>query len=333
MRRHTFLTAAVAALLAVLLVSCGGSEADFNTAIDEEPSGASGARDDRAADSVTSSGSGGALSDRTDSDSGFTTQAAFADRKIIFTANVVLESEDVQATFLAVEQAARAAAGYVENSSIGSFRGGDGDRYASASITIRVPTERYDSTINSLRTLPGITVESEDASSTEVTEEYTDLESRLRNLERSESQYLSLLDGAESIQDILIVNERIDSVRLQIEQIEGRLRLLDDLTDLATISISIHAPENGPVAASDGPKSFRNSFADAWDSAQTAGQHLLAAGAVVTVAAIWLAIPVLVVGGFALLIAKKQSGRTPTARQLEEATAEQGEATQDVSTT
>ena len=75
--------------------------------------------------------------------------------------------------------------------------------------------------------------------SNEVTEQHIDLESRLRNLERTEQQYLELLAKAANIQEILTVQDRLSSVRSQIEQILGRLKVLDNQTDFATVNLSI----------------------------------------------------------------------------------------------
>ena len=208
----------------------------------------------------------------------------------------------------AVGPAARAEAGFVESSSIGSFTDEWGREYATATITIRIPVDRYDSTLAAIRKIPGSTVRSEDSSATEVTEEYTDLQSRLRNRKRVETQYLTLLEDARTIQDILTVNDRIDSVRSQIEQTEGRLRLLDDLIDMATVSVSIQSPDAPPEQGDERPKSFGDAFGDAWGVAAEAGRYLLAAGAVLLVAVIWLAIPVLVVAAIALFFQRRSGG-------------------------
>src|SRR3972149_7655643 len=85
-------------------------------------------------------------------------------------------------------------------------------------------------------------VRSERSEASEVTEEYTDLEARLRNLEATEASYLELLTGAGDIPDILLVQDRLSQVRQEIEQVQGRINLLDNLTDLATITIQLSLP-------------------------------------------------------------------------------------------
>jgi len=300
---------ALFSLLGLALFACGDdAEADFRGAsAPQESPGEEGAiaSDADGSDSARSlAGSTGLPQD----DAGFDSSSQAGDRKIIYTASLRLEAEDVQAAFASVEQTARAAAGFVESSSIGSFTDDEGREYATATITIRIPVDRYDSTLAAIRKIPGSTVKSEDSSATEVTEEYTDLQSRLRNLERVEAQYLTLLEDARTIQDILTVNDRIDSVRSQIEQTEGRLRLLDDLIDMATVSVSIQSPDAPPEQGDEGPKSFGDAFGDAWGAAAEAGRDLLAAGAVLLVAVIWLAIPVLVVAAIALFFQRRSGG-------------------------
>src|SRR5690606_19278103 len=100
--------------------------------------------------------------------------------------------------------------GYIESS---NFSGGSDPERRSATLTVRVPVENYEGFLASVRGMSGLTVESEGSNSTEVTEQYTDLSSRLRNLERTEQQYLDLLAQATTINDILPVQDRLTGVR------------------------------------------------------------------------------------------------------------------------
>jgi hypothetical protein len=141
-----------------------------------------------------------------------------------------------------------------------------------------------------------------------VTEQYTDLQSRLRNLQSTEAQYLKLLEQAKSINDILTVNDRINSVRSQIEQIQGRLKVLDNLTDMATIDVTLAPIVPAKVENGGGPKSVGEAFADAWEASLDVMRHLAAAGAVVAVAAIWLAVPAILVLVVALFGRRNRPG-------------------------
>ena len=224
------------------------------------------------------------------------------DRKIVRTANLELEVEDVSAAVREVEGAAVAAGGFVSESNVFIDQpepddGGSVEaprRTQTATVTIRVPAGEYGGVMEQLR---GIAkqVRSERSEASEVTEEYTDLEARLRNLEATEASYLELLTGAGEIPDILLVQDRLSQVRLEIEQVQGRINLLDNLTDLATITIQLSLPA---AAVGGGGKNWVQKAWDvAWEGSLETAKALGSIVIVGGVALLWLAIPALV--GFA----------------------------------
>jgi hypothetical protein len=159
-----------------------------------------------------------------------------AESRIVITSAIDLEIDGVATAYTDVGALARSYGGYVAEARTGA---GDGD---SAFLRLRVPAARHDDLVGSLRTLTGAKVLREGTNAKEVSEEYTDLQSRLRNLQASEAQYLDLLRRAESINDILQINTRLDGVRQQIEQVQGRLNLLTNLSDFATVNVNLTAP-------------------------------------------------------------------------------------------
>jgi Domain of unknown function (DUF4349) len=230
--------------------------------------------------------------------------AAAFDRKIIFNASLTLEARDVTSSFNLASRIAANAGGYVEKSSFSGGSSSDATSSRSASLTLRVPADQYQSVLSDLRGLDGVTVKQESAKSTEVTEQYTDLQSRLRNLEETEQQYLALLAQAKTIDDILKMTDRVNAVRDQVEQAQGRLNLLDHLTDLATIDLSITplVPAKVEAAQDNGPKGVGEAFADAWAGSLEGARYVASAGAVLAVAAAWVVIPLaLLVLGVRLL--------------------------------
>ncbi len=236
-----------------------------------------------------------------------------ADRKIIRTATLELEVEDIGAAVQEVESVAAAAGGFVSRSSVFieepfELEAEDDSaprRTQTATVTIRVPAEVYRSVMSQLR---GIAEEvtSEISEASEVTEEYTDLQARLRNLEATEASYLELLTKAEEIPDILTVQDRINSVRLEIEQVQGRINLLDSLTDLATITVQLRLP----VPLAEEPDSGQGWAAEAWDAAWEGSQEVLeamgTAAIVGGVVLVWIAIP-----GLAVLVVWRLFGPRP----------------------
>ena len=284
--------------LALAGAGCGGDDgSDNDTGGEASAVQSNGAMEDRA------EGDPGALAPAT----GGAPQAASTtlERKIVFTAAIALTVTDVGASFSEVSRLATSSGGFVERSSFANT-GADADR--AASLTIRVPVSRYEDTLGSLRGLRGSSLQTEASNSREVTDQYTDLQSRLRNLERTEQQYLDLLAHAKTIPDILTVQDRLDAVRLHVEQIQGRLKVLDDQTDLATIDVSLT-----PVVATTGdggPKSVMEASGDAWSWFTEASRYAAAGLAMLAVAAVFLAPPAALVLAVARIVARR--GR-PTA--------------------
>ncbi len=290
MERHRRLSSllaglAVVGLFATAAISCGDDD-------DDDDRGFSGDSDD----AVGVPAAGG---EATAQPGGSPPLSSILDRKIIFTAGITLSVEDVATSFGDVSRLATAAGGFVESSTLSNA---DEVEDRTAHLTLRVPADRYQDTLTSLRDLAGASVKSENSKSSEITEEYTDLQSRQRNLERTEQQYLALLERATTIQDILTVQDRLDGVRGQIEQIQGRLAVLDDLVDLATIDVTLTPLPPAQVKGDSGPKAVTESFADAWGWFMEASRYAASALAVLAVAAIFMAIPAGVVLAVALLI-------------------------------
>ncbi|TAK69789.1 MAG: DUF4349 domain-containing protein, partial [Dehalococcoidia bacterium] len=117
--------------------------------------------------------------------------------------------------------------------------GHNGDR-ETASVTIRVPSDKYQDTLARVRKLGD--VRDTQSSSNDVTEEYTDLQSRLRNLTATEAQYVAFLARAKDIGEVLQVQDRLSAVRSEIEQVQGRINLVEHQTDLATITVHLDPP-------------------------------------------------------------------------------------------
>jgi len=190
------------------------------------------------------------------------------DRKIIQTASLQLQVEEVSVGFEEVGRIATAAGGFVASSSFSYRDGGDDEDLKQrqvASVTIRVPAVVYANVLSQLRGLAE-TVDYEESQASDITEEFTDLQSRLRNLEATETQLLQLLGRAETITDILTVQDRLNIVRGEIEYVQGRLNLINDLTDLATITVHLR-PVDGAVPSPDGGSDVNlgETISEAWD--------------------------------------------------------------------
>ncbi len=308
-------------VMAVVIAACGSEQSADDGGIDAS-AGAGEARGDGDTFAFSNEDVGdlegsaaSALAPSAGGEGGGLSLPQLADRKIIRTATLELEVEVVGAAVQEVESIAVAAGGFVSRSSVfieePSELEEEGDvaprRTQTATVTIRVPAEVYASVMSQLR---GIAeeVKSEISEASEVTEEYTDLQARLRNLEATEAGYLELLTKAEEIPDILIVQDRVNQVRLEIEQAQGRINLLDSLTDLATITVQLTLP----VVPAEEPDEGQGWAAEAWDAAWEGSQDAIVAlgtvGIVGGVVLAWLAIPALVALAAWRLFGPRRSG-------------------------
>ncbi len=228
------------------------------------------------------------------------------DRKIIQTATLSIESGEVSKKFEDAGNIAAAAGGFVSSSSFGN----SGDRQT-ASVTIRVPGNAYQRVLGDLRKLGD--VKSEDSGANDVTEQYTDLASRLRNLQATEARYSEFLGKAQNITEVLTVQDRLNSTRGEIEQVQGRINLLDHQTDMATITLHLDPP---PIAKAEPPKpaGSRSPFTVAADSFQASLAVLLglATVALAVAAFSWWLVPV---GAVAAYVARRQQRAMQNNRQ------------------
>ncbi|GEM_PF-547003 len=160
-----------------------------------------------------------------------------ADRQIIVQANIFLEVTGVQAASTQVQAIAQAAGGYVEQL---SASGGDPQKQY-ASITLRLPQSEFSSVMDRLRALGKVT--SEDQGSQDVSDQFIDLDARLRTLQQKEQSLLNLLNKATQISDLLSIERELQQVRADIERYQGQLNFLKRRVDLATIRVTLNPPE------------------------------------------------------------------------------------------
>lgn len=204
------------------------------------------------------------------------------DRKIVQSTSIDLAVEDVGRDFQEIIRIAETAGGFVSTASFSNR-----DEQQAADLTIRVPANQYQSVLAQIRNMGEVQEESSDAN--DATEEYTDLQARLRTLQATERRYLELLAEARNINDILQVQDRLDAVRAQIEQVQGRINLLDHLTELATITVHLRPVVPGEPPADQGGASPLEAAGAAWERSLAALRVLATGVVVVGVFSWWLA--------------------------------------------
>lgn len=119
-----------------------------------------------------------------------------------------------------------------------------GRSYDKATITIRVPAEKLDSTLAEIRAMSANGAEgviSESQSGQDVTSDYVDSESRLRNLKAAEAQLIELMENTTDLENTMEVFRELTNIREQIEVLQGHINYLKESSELASIAVTLVA--------------------------------------------------------------------------------------------
>lgn len=170
-----------------------------------------------------------------DGDASFTLQNN--QRRIISNASVSIEVETVEAAIDQVRSIAEGLGGLVEH--LSSF-GSDGNQQAN--MTLRVPQDQFFTAVDRIEELGK--VRARNLGSEDVSEQFIDLEARLKSSLREEESLLSLLERANQISETLSIERELSRVRADIERVQGQLNFLERRVDLATISVSLFRPSS-----------------------------------------------------------------------------------------
>ncbi|MDW8212192.1 MAG: DUF4349 domain-containing protein [Roseiflexaceae bacterium] len=181
-----------------------------------------------------------------------------SERLVIKNASVSLEVASVTEAEAAIRQKAEQLGGFVV--SVQTYGSGDSMQ---STITFRVPAARFEEALSGVEGLAK-KVLSRSVSGDDVTEEYVDLESRLRNLEATRDRLLDLLARADKVEDALQVNQALTDVQGQIEQIKGRMQYLKQSAAMSTITAELRPTPPPPVIIEE----------DAWQPVHVAREAL-----------------------------------------------------------
>jgi len=164
-------------------------------------------------------------------------EKAASERKIIYTDDIKLIVNDSKKTVSQIREQVKAAGGYVADEHTWLE-----DDQLRATLTLRIPLGAFDSFMNDLRGL-ALRVDDERLSSRDVTDQYVDLQAQLRNLEATEKELQTLLTDVrkrtQRASDIMEVYRELSKVRGQIDQVKGRMQMLDKLTTFATVNVTL----------------------------------------------------------------------------------------------
>lgn len=173
--------------------------------------------------------------------SGLSSTTDITNRMVTYNADMEIIVEDPETVLQAVIAMTQKAGGFVVNSNLTKTTT-DRGTLPRATLTVRVPAGQLDSVIAAIRELtpnPSEDVLSEYVSGKDVTAEYTDLESRLRNLETAEAALAKMMDDAQEPEDVLNIFEQLTYYRGEIEVVKGRMKYLQESVALSSLSLGI----------------------------------------------------------------------------------------------
>lgn len=249
--RRTILTLAITAL--TLVSACSGAL--------ESPSGQTAA----VADSVSEPRAQAIIAEPEQAAAN-SDVAQSVERKIIRQAELTIESEATEDGYRKIAALADARGGYVVNSEAARSAGAEASQ-VSVTVVVRVPAQHFDAVVEEIRRA-GSRVLQDKRTGKDVTEEYVDIEARLRAKKAVEAQFLEIMKRADKVADALEVQRQLGEVRAEIEQIEGRRRFLENQASLSTITVRLKPP--APLLASTGSGFFsgvREAIGDGVDAA------------------------------------------------------------------
>ena len=169
---------------------------------------------------------------------------------------LIVQDDAVTPTLTRVQGFAKAAGGVVATASTQ-----ESGPTPSGSVVLRVPVEAFEQVVTQVRGM-GADVRSATTSGQDVTAQYADLQAQLRSLTAARERFLTILERANSIGDVLSVQQRVDDVTGQIDRLQGQRQVLAAQSDDATLEVTV-TEQDDPVVQADEPdtglsKAFRD---------------------------------------------------------------------------
>jgi hypothetical protein len=162
------------------------------------------------------------------------TTVSLTERKLIKNGDLSFETSDVKKTKASVETICKELNAYISNESQNNY----GERLQYNQM-IRVPADQFDLLLQKLEG-EAVKIESKNIHTQDVTEEFIDVEARLKTKKELETRYREILKQAKTVQDIVTIEGQIAAVRSEIESMEGRLTYLKNQVAFSTLNVSYY---------------------------------------------------------------------------------------------
>ncbi len=235
------------------------------------------------------------------------------ERKIIRNANLTVEVTSPADNQRKITSIAELHQGFVVTSEATQRITEDkGKPEVTISLVVRVPAAQFNQVMEEIRAAATRVIQ-EKITGQDVTEEFIDLEARIKNQKALEGQFLEIMKRAGKVEDALEVQRQLADVRIEIEKLEGRKRFLENQASLSTINITLQSPTQ-IVNAAGFWYSIRSAFSDGVDVAAAIVLFLIRFVIVLVPLLIFIVLPIGLVTRFAI----KRVRHTRLARKRDE---------------
>ena len=163
------------------------------------------------------------------------------ERKLVKDADLSWETNNMSKTHQLLLEKVKKYNAYISNDAQSKD-----DYQISNSMVIKLPADKFDAFINELQSNVK-NFDSKNIRVLDVTEEYIDVEARIKTKKELEQRYLEILTRANNVEEIMSVESKLNNVRAEIESVEGRMKLLNQQITLSTINISFYETTSAPV--------------------------------------------------------------------------------------
>lgn len=216
--------------------------------------------------------------------------------KIIYTADLTLQSKDYDTARAALEEALAAAGGHMESSDEYTYTD-SGSRHIS--LTLRVPEENYESFLAAVAEAGNVTYKSQQAE--DVTTQYMDIETRLANLKAQRTRLEELQAEAESLGDLLEIESSLTDVQSQIESWQNQLDWYSNQVSCCTVYITLNEVEDYTVTGASFAEELAAAFKNGWANFVAGAQE-----AIVWLAGAWPVVIIIAAAAVAVVLVRKR---------------------------
>ena len=199
--------------------------------------------------------------------------AQSTNRKLIRTVSLNVETQEFEALRNDIESRINALGGYVEDGYVYNGNIYSEGSLREATMTVRIPSDKLDEFLNMVAENSNVVTQNE--SVRDVTLDYVDMDSRKSALKAEEKRLLEMLESADTVEDMIYIEDRLANIRYETESIESQLRTYDNLVDYSTVNLTIkevvkltevvEEPTVEPTVAERISKGFSESLEDVED--------------------------------------------------------------------